>query len=226
MQIQGWNKTKFFPLPSVWSNTWLPDTSQEVALSSDVTALPHLSHLSHHFPKSLARVKTLILLGRDAGNPLFAKYHGNQTPFAVDTPLGWSLVGTPSSSSISNTSLTFRSSSLALTFQRPDLLTLPHHSPRSGCSLAQDPFQEQVDDDLEDLSNDDRRFMEIVSNGIHVNSAGNLEMPLPFKTENPILPSNREEVCLRTSRTLIRLKSDKKKLSDCIKSVGKSLDAC
>ena len=43
---------------------------------------------------------------------------------------------------------------------------------------------------------EDRRFNQILSKGIHTNSRGNWEMPLPFKTDEISSPNNREH-CLR-----------------------------
>ena len=49
-------------------------------------------------------------------------------------------------------------------------------------------------------SAEDKRFSEILTTSIHRNELGNLEMPLPFKTDTVTLPNNREQYLKRLLR--------------------------
>ena len=58
------------------------------------------------------------------------------------------------------------------------------------------PGTEQV------ASIEDKRFIEILKEGIHKNSSGNWEAPLPFRTDDFKLPNNKQQ-CLRRLLSLI-----------------------
>ena len=72
------------------------------------------------------------------------------------------------------------------------------------------PFNENQDDVYhttpEDndvaLSREDRQFLKIAEEGIHENALGNWEMPLPFRTEDVVMPNNREQALNRFSGLL------------------------
>ena len=75
------------------------------------------------------------------------------------------------------------------------------------------------------MSAEDRKFLDIMKKGIHVNEAGNLEMPLPFKDPNVRLPANQAAVFKRTQNTLQRLRSEPDKLQQCLEAMGKNIKA-
>lgn len=54
------------------------------------------------------------------------------------------------------------------------------------------------------LSIEDRRFIEIMENGIHKNAQGNWEMPLPFRSNNVSMPNNRSYAFRRLKALLQR----------------------
>ena len=64
------------------------------------------------------------------------------------------------------------------------------------------------------LSQEDRRFLAIVEQGIHHCEDGHYELPLPLKETSPSLPNNQEVAVRRLSQLKRRSKSDQKYKED------------
>lgn len=60
---------------------------------------------------------------------------------------------------------------------------------------------------------EDRHFNEMLTKGLHKNVEGNWEAPLPFKTNNVLLPDNKGH-CLRRLLSLKRRLLNDKGLKD------------
>ena len=60
-----------------------------------------------------------------------------------------------------------------------------------------DIFRKTRGDNEPGLSCEDRKFLEIMDRGIHKNSKGNWEMPLPFRNERQTMPNNRVQAMQR-----------------------------
>ena len=58
-------------------------------------------------------------------------------------------------------------------------------------STKEDVYRATVNDNDVGLSFEDRRFIEIMKNGIHKNSQGNRKLPLPFHAHNVFMPNNK-----------------------------------
>ena len=82
-------------------------------------------------------------------------------------------------------------------------------------------FAERKDDERPGLSKDDEQFLTILNNEVSLDDSGNITFPLPFKHNDPVLPSNQAEVFHRTKNTLKRLSRDESKLSQCIDVMNK-----
>jgi hypothetical protein len=85
---------------------WLPkcslhpeghlDAIREIPSPETVSKIPTLQHLSGKFPRIDPNWRTLLLVGRDCKKAMsFTRFiEGNEsTPHAMETPLGWSLIG-------------------------------------------------------------------------------------------------------------------------------------
>ncbi|XP_059099064.1 uncharacterized protein LOC131893131 [Tigriopus californicus] len=81
------------------------------------------------------------------------------------------------------------------------------------------------DDELAGCSQEDRRFLSIVQQGVHVNEKGNLEMPLPFKKDDSHLPNNQIPFFRRTKRTLDKFSEQSQRLEPCLMAMGTAIRA-
>ena len=64
------------------------------------------------------------------------------------------------------------------------------------------------------LSQEDRRFLKMVAEGIHRREDGHYEMPLPLKDPNVRLPNNKEMALRRLKNLKRRFTSDEKYRND------------
>ena len=84
-------------LPSCIESKNIPEALDEIPDREEVRKMPGLEHLAEKFPKKDGRWNTLLLLGRTCMEAMGAEriQRGKQgTPLAVQTPLGWALIGT------------------------------------------------------------------------------------------------------------------------------------
>ena len=80
-------------LPPAVIHPRLPDASMEVATQSKVNSFAHLRHLAGHFPERIDNLETLLLIGVDCGQAMTTHVHGEASPWAHETPLGFALIG-------------------------------------------------------------------------------------------------------------------------------------
>ena len=227
LRIRGVTEKNSFPLPTTLENDMIPDTRDEVATPEDLEQTKHLAKYAHQFTNVDRSADVLLLIGRDAGELLSVKQEGAHYPYALKTPLGWAVVGTTCQHATPKagvkalrTAVEHDHFDAQLNFGKPPWDTKLPELPK------EDPvFSTRSDDEQEAPSLEDERFLRIISNGVHVNEKGNLEMPLPFKRPEASLPSNQAAVYRRTKGTLNRLRSDKEKLEPCLKAMGKTLAA-
>ena len=81
-----------------------------------------------------------------------------------------------------------------------------------------------VDDELLGLSQDEMKFDNILKAGTCVNNTSNIEMPLPFRNLNQVMPDNKKPVYARTRNTLKRLALNEDRLKECCSVMGKYLE--
>lgn len=86
-------------------------------------------------------------------------------------------------------------------------------------------FLEHHDDELPGPSKDDQEFLKKLSSEVLINDQGNIELPLPSRRDNPILPNNQTETYCRNKNTLNRLRKDSDKLKQCIDVMQKYIDS-
>ena len=74
------------------------------------------------------------------------------------------------------------------------------------------------------LSREDRQFLDIAKKGIHKNDSGNWEMPLPFRSENVVMPNNRKQALNRLNGLLRTFKRKPQMQEDYLKFMSKVID--
>lgn len=73
-------------------------------------------------------------------------------------------------------------------------------------------------------SMEDKRFREILDKGLHKNTKGNWEAPLPFKTDDVTLPNNKRHCLSRLLSLKRKLVNDEKLNADYLAFMKKILD--
>jgi len=147
-------------------------------------------------------------------------------PYAIRTLLGWGIIGpvTPVKDTQDGVEENEVTCNRIITQEVGDPESL--HSKFAVSSQAKEilnPFQvkEMLELDFSErntdgqaLSQEDRRFLKIVTEGIYHREDGHYEMPLPLKDRNLRLPNNREMALRRLKNLKRRLASDKKYSND------------
>ena len=219
LQVCGIKQGCWFGLPKVLTNAWIPNSKNEVATPALIEKHHHLKHLRQNFPNFEEKIPVLMLLGADSGEVMHTVCHGSRAPYAHQTPLGWALVGVAciSDSSKDNALKVLKShvSDIHLS-----LIATPTFS-QDRC-LEQDIFKEHEDDELLDLSKDDKRFISIMENHVQEHN-GCLKMPLPFRQESPAMPDNKAAVYHRTKAAVQRICRDPIKQEQCFDSMNTNI---
>ena len=86
--------------------------------------------------------------------------------------------------------------------------------------IEADLFRTTPDDNTVSLSQEDRRFLEIMEAMIHKNQRGNWEMPLPFRSLNTAMPNNRSLAVNRLNSLLRTFKKKPKMKEDYFQFMG------
>ncbi|KAK3745741.1 hypothetical protein QZH41_006276 [Actinostola sp. cb2023] len=183
-----------------------------------------------------------LLIGRNvpaAFHPISVISGNAEEPWAEEYKFGWTVIGCVCKDKKDNDATVNTISVNRVTVERETLLehesnatdhnnrpavTSPFANPvltkdiTSSKQLRKICGTEQVE------SMEDRRFREVLSNGLHKNADGNWEVPLPFKSDNVTLPNNKK-YCLRRLLSLKRnLMNNEKVKSDYLAFMQKNLD--
>ena len=209
LRVRAADSDQVVRVPLVYSQTDIDVDKRQIPTNAIVSTIPHLCHLSPHF-SPLLDAPVALLLGVNAAEafkPLEVVSGESGQPFALRTRLGWGLVGEVYSPSSTETEHAESEGCLKSSSERT-LVTVDSLK----CFRTKDTTNERLIELIErdftcsdeiTVSQDDHKFLKILSDGIKLNSEGHYEMPLPFRDGNPQLPYNRH-VALRRLHGLKR----------------------
>ena len=129
-----------------------------------------------------------------------------ESPFAVKTDLGWSIVENPIYER-SNATFAFR-------IKAKEVI-----DPIEILKALESDFVENHPIDKKSLSYNDKQFLDQLSNGIHVRNDNHYEMSLPFKTPKPKMPNNRDLAMARLKQLERKLRHNQRFRSDYTKFI-------
>lgn len=96
LQISAFGDSERFTIRSTIIQNPLPNGLDMVPSRQEVEAIPEFSHIAKEFPEKNNEWHTIILIGRDCLPVHLSRQtilDSNQTIAAVQTPLGWTLIG-------------------------------------------------------------------------------------------------------------------------------------
>lgn len=130
----------------------------------------------------------------------------DEGPYGQRTDLGWSIVGITDQSFEDENDCIRTSHRIIACEVPPSILNSDGHGPKHVMFSLQTKIKELIKPEtlsqmfeldfiehsvgMKSISNDDRKFLAILKNGIHFLD-GHYEMPLPFREDLPYLPNNR-----------------------------------
>ena len=222
--VKGVSQSNWISLPDVLTNNHIPNNKHEVGTPEMVRSHPSIASFAPQFHEIDTEAEVFMLVGRNCGQAMGITSYGasNKDLWVYETPLGWALVGRPC---VDETS--------TLLTESDKLTTLTTHLGTAHSFHVADLFPRNIskdfdvfssfdDDEVIDLSVNDRIFLQTLCLGTRVTENSKIEAPLPLKND-VILPDNRFEVRGRMKHTLQRLALNKENLRSCLESMGKSI---
>ncbi|XP_030834543.1 uncharacterized protein LOC115921321 [Strongylocentrotus purpuratus] len=201
LRVRGFYSSEKIRLPSTFTRQSIPLDDSHIPTPETASKWPHLVCVQDMIaPKQDCPVGLLIGYNcAQALAPLTSVRGQNGEPYAVQTDLGWSIVGGQSDLSNSFDSFGHTYRTVSMKVEAPiDIkkVTFAYQSPLKEATasdflqLMERDFQEAEQADA--MSQNDKKFIQVVTEGLRQREDGFYEMPLPFKKGPPSLPNNRQ----------------------------------
>ena len=195
-------------LPNVLECNEIPNSRDEIPTPEVARYHSHLEDISEYIPPLDTSAAIMLLIGRDLpeAHHVYEQVTGPKgSPYAQNLKLGWVVVGETCLGGIHKTDYVNVKKTYLLSNGRPTVLkpcmdefSVSLKSSMNDCTEQYDSiFQRQSDDNKQSLSVEDREFLEIMNTHFQKDSDGHLSAPLPFKSDRPRLPNNRENALKR-----------------------------
>lgn len=205
IRVRGVYKRSSIVVDSALSYPNLIDSRHQVATPEIAKIHKHTAKYAHKFPPFDPHAEVLLLLGADCEPAMADNILSKKGPYVHDTPVGFCLVGKICKSNTSN---------LPAHVLRTDVV--PYEPPIVSYNFAPkirdlDTFETRFDDEQPGMSVDDKRFIDIMQDGVRLTNDKHIELPLPIKEK--LLPDNKTAVFQRTHSTLEKIKKDQDRVS-------------
>ena len=203
----------------------------------------HLREIAHHVHYR-SDVEIGMLIGRNvptAFQPLSVIYGKEEEPWAEQYKFGWTIIGrvcldeSPSNNKATVNRVSVMVKKDGLVAELKEQTNVAGSSPSKDTTSPKE-LREMMQLDYSELhysrnirgteqteSAEDRRFKEILTEGIHKNVQGNWEMPLPFKTDEINLPNNRQYCVKRLLNLKKKMQKDEKLRVDYVQFMEKMI---
>ena len=236
-------------LPQLVECSNIPRDKREIVTPEMAMQFSHLKEVAKEIPPYDPQAKVEILIGRDTPELLKVRESRNGpkgTPWAQRLDLGWTIsgqmcldrVGGPIHISVRRTAveypdqlsaLPWDSRSIQRSSTKHEVVPCPYHFKvkekyTEREEIGANIFRTTPDDNMVSMSQDDRRFMQIMNAGTRKNHRGNWEMPLPFRTPNIAMPNNRPLAVNRLNGLLRTFKRKPKMKEDYFQFMSKIFD--
>ncbi|KAL4006146.1 hypothetical protein ACER0C_005859 [Sarotherodon galilaeus] len=193
LQVRGFDSETRVRIEQAYSRDFIPVDKSHIPTKETALQWPHLEGLADKL-QPLQNCEVGLLIGYDCPSalaPLEIVTGKINEPFAQRTLLGWNREGNQSY------------------VHRITVKEMPIPSATDVLKVLETDFNERNYDDKY-VSQDDVRFIQILSDAIKQRPDGHYEMPLPFKgNDPPTLPNNKKLATVRLQHLKKRLKADK-----------------
>ena len=176
LRVRGYTSTRVIDLAPTYTRDSIPLDREHIPTCETAKKWDHFKSITVEIPP-LLDIDIGLLIGYNCSNALIPREviaGESNEPYAVKTDLGWSIVGSISPSSVSETTgFCYRVS----------MREVPMMTPRDALNLLQSNFNDTIQNDKSAcMYQDDIQSSEILEKGIDTNEFGHLEIPLPCKT--------------------------------------------
>ncbi|XP_064642266.1 uncharacterized protein LOC135496725 [Lineus longissimus] len=228
LKVRAYHSSNWISLPTTYSRELIPADVSHIPTPEVARRWQHLKGISHYL-LPLQECEIGLLIGYNCSQALAPRQSvtgtGNE-PFAVQTDLGWSIVGCTDNKDTCEDALGL--TNRVITHTVPDTLrpaiaisspsevrfvyktTIKEVVSPTVLNLLESDFVEQKEQNASKMSQEDLDFLKIVSDGICHQEDGHYSMPLPFKGSRPALPNNRFVAAKRASSLKRRFEADQR----------------
>lgn len=180
LRVRGLSSKSWINLPTTYTRDFIPLDRSHIPTSKTAKRWSHLKGIALEIPE-LMNCKVGLLIGYDCSRALAPRRvisGRDDEPYAIETDLGWSVVGNSSRGAKSTevTGLRHCIAAKELPPLKPAIIGRALELNFRDCNHRE-----------KNISQDDIQFM---NKAVHQKTDGHLEMPLPFKTR-PQLPENK-----------------------------------
>ena len=209
LSVYSYDGGPAIPIRSAYTRATIPMNRRHIPSRETAHRWPHLSHIASEFPPKVLNCDIGLLIGYDCPKALMPRDvipAIDEGPYAVRTDLGWSIVGLTDPNGVlddENVSYSHRITTHEATINT----TKEVINPTSIIKMLESDFIERQTH-KKSPSNEDRRFLQTLTTGIHTTDDNHYEMPLPFKMDTPLMPNNKEQALRRLEMLQKCLRND------------------
>ena len=176
LRVRGYTSTHVIYLPPTYTRDSIPLDREHIPTCETAKKWDHFKSITVEIPP-LLDIDIGLLIGYNCSNALVPREviaGESNEPYAVKTDLGWSIVGSISPSSVSETTgFCYRVSAREV----------PVINSKDALNLLQSNFKDTNQNDKSAcVYQDDIQFSEILEKGTHTNEFGHLEISVPCET--------------------------------------------
>ncbi|XP_038069094.1 uncharacterized protein LOC119738319 [Patiria miniata] len=240
LQVRGHDSEVGISLPATFTRDVMPANRSHIPTTRMADNWPHLQMMANEL-MPLSDCEIGLLIGYNCARALAPREvipPTDDEPFAQRTDLGWGIVGivNPDSDDCDNSvdpiGVSHRVLSCEAPYDDSDELAVQSHSlisfktrvkevisPLDITEMMSLDFSERPSED-KPFSQDDKKFLAKVKEGIHQRPDGYYEMPLPFRESSPDLPNNKSLALHRLNYLKCRFRKNPRFYDDYNSFVG------
>ena len=216
LRVRGVRSNEFLTLPVLFSRESIPANRSHIPRTSMTEGWPHLKSIAEHLVP-VQDCEIGLLLGYDCPKALATRNiirapGTEEGPFGMETALGWGIVGIISYGPDFPTDNIGFSHRILAAPATGSQIVVPLRakeisSPQECLRILESDFRDEGHDQ-EGSSLNDRRFLNIMEEGVKIDEVGNYSLPLPFNVRKGELFDNRKLVLQRTMSLKRKLERD------------------
>ncbi len=207
--VRGYSSATHIPLPPAYTKDCIPVNREHIPTCETAKRWSHLSPIIDDVPPLLS-CEVGLLIGYNCPRALAPRQvilGKDDEPYAVQTDLGWSIVGSAAPC--------LETGTMNSLCHRVAVKEIPPVTPMDAIRALESDFKDVSGND-KTVSQEDLIFLDKLKEGIRKNDQGHYEMPLPFK-ERPCMPDNRQLTEVRLSHLKRKFSKDEKYKEDYVK---------
>ena len=206
LEVSDYHHQNSIRLSTAYTRDDLPADDSDIPTRRAASQWDHLKDIAKHIPEQ-RKVEIGLLIGRNVPQAMKTREVVNgkdDEPWAERYDLGWTIIGDVCKGPEGNNSdEAFKINRIVI---RDSATTKEIYTPSDVQRMMELDYSERKAEREDNTTHsvEDRKFLQILEEGIKKDTGGRWEMPLPFRDKTPLhLPDNRPH-CLRRMMSLKR----------------------